>query len=91
MSERSFDNVVSLKLTLGHVLVLWDLLQGKLAQVSTTQELGPGQTRALWAFEDICERALIANGLSSRPDKEWSKIVGAAEKFAESIPADYVD
>ncbi len=91
MSDQKLDCVVSLDLTLGHVLVLWDLLQGKLAQVHSTHELSLGQKKAIWALEDICEEALIENGLSSRPEVEWNALVQAADKYAESIPADYVD
>ena len=91
MSVENLESEVNIPLTLGHIVVLWDFLQGKLAQVSTTNQLSLGQTRALWALEDICERTLIDNGFSSSPDMEWNKVIESAEIYAQSIPADYVD
>ena len=88
---EAMNRELTVDLTVGHVLVLWDLLQGKLSQLHKTHELSDGEKRALWALEDICEESLISAGYSSLPPSDWEDVVKEARKYAESIPADYVD
>ena len=88
---EALNHELTVELTVGHVLVLWDLLQGKLSQLHKTHELSAGEKRALWALEDICEESLISAGYSSLPSSDWENILKEARKYAESIPADCVE
>lgn len=88
---KAFENEMTVRLSVGHILVLWDLLQGKLSRLHATHELNPGEKRALWGLEDICERSLVSAGYSCLPDAEWRKVVEEAGKYAEQIPADFVE
>jgi hypothetical protein len=53
--------------------------------------LSEDEKRAVWALEDLCERGLLENGVSSRPQPEWDALVAAAMEHVRSIPVDCLD
>ena len=82
---------VSLQLSAGHLLVIWDVLANKLSGSSFIKELPDEEKRALWALEDICEEALADNGLGGRPQDEWNRLMEFAREHVKTIPVEFVD
>jgi hypothetical protein len=55
------------------------------------ETLTEDEKRAIWALEDLCERSLVENGISPRPESEWNALVDAAKEHVRSIPVDYLE
>jgi hypothetical protein len=91
MSKENLASESSLKLSVGHLLVVWDILANKLSGTSFMDSLSEDEKRAVWALEDLCERALLEKGVSSRPAPEWDALVDAAKKHVRDIPIDFLD
>jgi hypothetical protein len=91
LANENFASEASLKLTVGHLLVVWDVLSNKLSGTPFMESLSEDETRAVWALEDLCERSLLENGISGRPAAEWNALVDAAKEYVRSIPVDYLD
>ena len=91
MVNESLAHETSLKLSIGHLLAVWDILANKLSGTSFIDSLSEDEKRAIWALEDLCERGLVENGISSGPKSEWDGLVDAAKEHVRSIPVDCLD
>ena len=91
MENDNLTGSASLTLSLGHMLVVWDILANKLSGTPFIESLSEGEKRAIWALQDFCERCLVKNGISSRPKPEWDALVDAAKEHVRSIPVDFLD
>jgi hypothetical protein len=89
--EDGLKKTISLQLSAGHLLVVWDVLANRLAGSSSMNELPDAEKRALWALEDICEEALGNNGLGGRPEDEWNHLMELAREHVKTIPVEFVD
>jgi hypothetical protein len=49
------------------------------------------EKRALWALEDLCENELVRNGVETRPEQEWNKLISQATEFVKTIPAEFLE
>lgn len=91
MANENLAAKTSLKLSVGHLLAVWDILANKLSGTPFMEALSEDEKRAVWALEDLCERGLLENGVSSRPEPEWNALVAAAMEHVRSIPVDCLD
>lgn len=91
MPENNMQKKVRIELSIGHLLVVWDVLANKLSGSSVLDELTEEERRAVWALEDMCENCLSENGASARPDSEWEILMATARKHIKNIPADFLD
>ncbi len=82
---------VSLQLSAGHPLVVWDVLANRLSGSSFMKELPDEEKRALWALEDICEDVLANNGFGGRPQNEWNHLMELAREHVKTIPVEFPD
>jgi hypothetical protein len=41
------------------------------------------------ALQDLCEHALLANGIASRPKAEWGRLMESAKAHVKSIPLEF--
>lgn len=90
MTIENLANRVSLTLSVGHLIAAWDILANKLSGTPFMETLTEDEKRAVWALEDLCERSLVENGVSSRPAPEWNAIVDAAKEHVRSIPVEHL-
>jgi hypothetical protein len=88
--EKEFTDEVVLKITVGHLLVVWDVLANKIGGTRFLDALGNDEKRAIWALEDMCERSLVENGFTARPAPEWNSLVRAAREHVRSIPVEFL-
>ena len=43
----------------------------------------------MFALQDLCEHALLANGIASRPKAEWGRLMESAKAHVKSIPLEF--
>lgn len=91
VSNEDLAKEASLKLSTGHLLVVWDVVANKLSGTQYMDELSEEERRAIWALQDLCERGLVENGLSARPEAEWNELVRTATEHVKSIPVEFLD
>jgi hypothetical protein len=91
MANVNFADKASLTLTIGHLIAVWDILANKLSGTHFMESLSEDEKRAVWALQDLCERSLVENRVSSRPIPEWNALVDAAKEYVRSIPVDYLE
>jgi hypothetical protein len=41
------------------------------------------------ALQDLCEHALLANGIASRPKAEWDQLMESAKAHVRSMPLEF--
>ena len=86
MDDLTKDTTIST--SLGHLLLIWDILSSKLSGLPLNENFTEEEKRAIWGLEDLCERELIRNGITGKPQREWEQLVEAARKHVKSIPVD---
>jgi len=91
MATETFSKEVSLNLSIGHLLAVWDILANKLSEIAFMDSLDVDEKRAIWALQDLCEQTLVENGVSSLPENEWKELVQAAKVHVRSIPVDFLE
>jgi hypothetical protein len=91
MSGEDLTKEASIKLSVGHLLIVWDILSNKLSGSPINNMFTEEEKRAIWALEDLCEQELVNNGITSKPEKEWNQLIGRATEFVKTIPAEFLD
>lgn len=91
MTSENLTSSVNLSLSLGHLIPVWDILANRLSGTPFMEGLTEEEKRAVWALEDLCERSLVENGVSSRPEAEWNALVDAAKAHVRSIPVEHLE
>lgn len=91
MSDEDLSREASLKLPVGHLLIIWNILSEKLSGSPLNEEFTEEEKRAIWALEDLCENELTNNGITSKPEKEWNQVIERATEFVKTIPAEFLD
>jgi hypothetical protein len=91
MTREDFAEQVPVSISAGHLMVLWDVLSNKLAGPKFIDGLSKEEQIAVWAAQDLFERALVGNGISAKPAKEWERLMEAARAYASQMPVEYRD
>ena len=91
MSDENLSSQAALKLAIGHLLVIWDVLANKASGSQFMDELAEEERRAIWALEDLCEAELNSCGVKPRPEPEWNDLMHRARDFVKTIPAEFLD
>lgn len=91
MSQDQFDKNTSINLSLGHLIVLWNLLSVKLSGTPLNNEFSEEEMRAIWALEDLCEKELLAHGYGAKPSEEWDSLIAKAKEYCKALPAEFLD
>lgn len=89
--NEDFTKTARLQLSIGHLLVIWDVLANKAAKSGLIEALDDDEQRAIWALEDLCERSLMDQGIAGRPEAEWQSLMERARAHVRSIPVDFLD
>jgi hypothetical protein len=88
MTTEDLTKEVQLNLSIGHLLVVWEVLANKLAGSAVLDSYGEEERRAIWALQDLVEVALGANGISSRPKPDWDRLIQAAREHVKHLPVE---
>jgi hypothetical protein len=89
MTTEDLTREVPLKISLGHLLLVWDILANKLAGSPVLEDLGDDEQRAMAALQDLCENTLQANGIAGRPKADWDRLLQAAKTHVRRMPIEY--
>ena len=88
---EDLNKTVSTKMTLGHVLALWQILSNHKQFENLRDVFSEDEARAIWAFTDICEKQLVELGVGPKPEGEWNELVQKCLKHVRTIPVEYLD
>ncbi|MES9950254.1 MAG: hypothetical protein ABW118_14955 [Candidatus Thiodiazotropha sp.] len=91
MSDEDLDEEATIKLPIGHLLIVWDILANKNSDLGTNDNYTDDEKRAIWALQDLCENELLNKGISGKPKKEWDELIDRATEFVKTIPAEFLD
>lgn len=91
MSDEDLSKQTSVRLPLGHLLIVWSVLSDKLAGPPFNDQFTAEERRAIWGLQDLCEKVLIKNGITSKPAKEWDQLIVKATEFVKTIPVEFLD
>lgn len=76
--DRDLDEKVSIDLTLGHLILIWETLSSKIACDPYNKDLSEIEKKIVWALEDICEDRLADLKCGPMPEKEWEALLEKA-------------
>ena len=88
---EDLNKTVLTEMTLGHVLVLWEILSNSQSFESLRDKFSEDEARAIWAFQDICENELIKQGVGTKPEEQWNELIQKALKHLKTIPVEFLD
>jgi hypothetical protein len=91
MKDEDFFKVVSVKITLGHLLLVWDIMSNKFSDLKSNEYLSEDDKKAIWGLTDLLENSLIANDITNMPQAEWESLVAKAKEFIRTISVDFLD
>jgi len=89
--SQDLSKAAVLSTSIGHLLVVWDILSNKLAGTPFVDALSDEEKRAFWALEDLCERGLVEGGVTPLPEPEWNSLVETAREFMKTVHVEYMD
>ena len=88
---KELDNKISTELTLGHLLVLWDILANKVTGDELRKKFNDAELRAIWSFQDKCEETLVLSRVTSMPETEWNELMQKALIHTKTLPVEFLD
>jgi len=80
-----------IRLSTGHLLVIWDVIANKLSGSPFFDSLNEEERRALWALQDLSEAQILKIGIEGKPKDEWELLMAAARKHVRTIPVEFLD
>lgn len=90
MTGENFDKKTSIELTVGHLLVLWNIAANRLSELHIAEKFTAEEKRAIWVFEDLCEQELINQRIEGRPAQEWDALIKRALEYVQSLPVEFL-
>ena len=90
MSKFDPNQEIETKISLGHVVVMWEILSEKLSGTPIIDEFTEDEKRAIWALEDLYERTLVNKGCTQKSD-DWAELLTKSREFIKTIPTDFLD
>ena len=91
MRPEDLSKEVAVKITLGHLLLAWEVLSDKFSDLRSNGTLSEEEMRSIWGLADLLEKALIDNGIAGRSQDEWISLISKAKDFIKNIPVDFLD
>ena len=89
--KQELNKKVSLNISIGHLLILWNVISEKLAGDPVNKIFTEEEMRAIWALQDLCENKLNQNGINSLSETELEQLLGRAADYVRSIPVEFLD
>jgi hypothetical protein len=89
--EVDFSKRTFVQIPLGHLLLAWDVLSEKFSDLHSNDSLSEEEKRAIWGLVDLLENTLVANGVTSRSQAEWSLLIDQAKQYMKTLPVDFLE
>jgi hypothetical protein len=90
-SDEDFSREVSVPITLGHVLLAWEVMSSKFSDLRSNESLSEEERRAIWGLADLLEKVLVEHGITGRPQAEWETLISKANAYIQTVPVDFLD
>jgi hypothetical protein len=91
MKDEDLSRRITIEISLGHILLAWETLSDKFSDLRSNDALSEQERRAIWGLADLLERALVENGIGSRPQAEWEALIEDSKEFINTISVDFLD
>ena len=91
MEAEDFSKEISIKITLGHLLLAWEVLSDKFSDLQSHGSLSEEERRAIWGLADLLENSLAENGVTGRPQAEWEALINKAKEYMKTVPVDFLE
>ncbi len=91
MEAEDFSKETSIKITLGHLLLVWEVMSDKFSDLQSYGNLSDEEKRAIWGLADLLENSLAENGITEKPQAEWAALINRAKEFMKTVPVDFLD
>lgn len=91
MANVDLTREISIKISLGHLILAWETMSSKLSDLNSNTNLSPEEKKAIWALADLLESSLVDNGVSAMHKDEWSALIAKATQFIKAMPADFLE
>ena len=88
-ASHDLSRRVPLELSIGHLLVAWDILANKLCAADFADTLSEEEQHAIWALQDLCENCLAQNGVTGLPEPAWNALMRAATEHVRGIDVEF--
>ena len=88
---ENLDKRISTELSLGHLLVLWDILSNKVTGDELRKKFSEEELRAIWSFQDKCEQELTSIRITAKPETEWNELMQNALVHTKKLPVEFLD
>ena len=86
--ETDLHKIVSLELSLSHLIVIRELLANKLVGSPYIDEFTEIEKRAIWALEDLCDDEIVKDIHSNNEPGDWERLVGQVMEAVKLLPLD---
>jgi hypothetical protein len=91
MEAEDFSKETSIKITLGHLLLAWEVLSDKFSDLQSHDNLSEEEKRAIWGLADLLENSLAESGVDGKPQAEWAELISKAKEYMKTVPADFLE
>ncbi|HIQ41742.1 MAG TPA: hypothetical protein EYH47_03245 [Pseudomonas oleovorans] len=91
MEAEDFPKETSIKITLGHLLLAWEVLSNKFSDLQSDDSLSDEERRAIWGLADLLENSLAENGVNGKPQAEWAVLISKTKEYMNSVPVDFLE
>lgn len=89
MSKVDFEKTISVDITLGHAIFVWETLSDKFSNLRANDSLCEEERKAIWELTDLIEETLLENGIQG--SIEWQDLVAQAKGYMSNLPVGFVD
>ena len=90
MDAEDFSKETSIKITLGHLLLAWEVLSDKFSDLQSHNNLSEEERRAILGLADLLENSLAENGVNGKPQAEWAALISKAKEYMKTVPVDFL-
>jgi hypothetical protein len=91
MNTENLSKIVDIQMPLGHILLAWQTLSDKFADLKSNETLSKEEKRAIWGLADLLETSLIENGISNLPREKWEALIKSSKEFIKTVPVDFLN
>lgn len=90
LNIEDFSKETSIKISLGHLLLAWEVMSNKFSDLQSYSSLSEEERKAIWGLADLLENSLLENGVDGKPPAEWEALINKAKEFMKTVPVDFL-
>ena len=91
MEAEDFSKEISIRITLGHLLLAWEIMSEKFSDLQSHDSLSEEERRAIWGLADLLENALVEYDATEKPQADWAALISKAKEYIKTVPVDFLE